>query len=96
VHIEFVENILPSNTLKAYMRTETNPISETLCSLEYWKMDKLKKAVIPCVIQQRQNPIEQEFSSALEIETACSSETVMIFFQARGSDIPEKSNLQEQ
>jgi hypothetical protein len=26
-----------------HLRTETDPVSETLCSLEYWTMDKVKK-----------------------------------------------------
>jgi hypothetical protein len=30
-----------------HLSTETDSVSETLCSLEYWKMDKIKKKAKP-------------------------------------------------
>jgi hypothetical protein len=39
-----------------HMRTETDPVSETLCSLEFRAMDKSKNPVIPSAIRHRQTP----------------------------------------
>jgi hypothetical protein len=47
--------------LPAYFRTETYPVSETLCSLKYRTMDKSKNRITPSVIRHRQNPLESIF-----------------------------------
>jgi hypothetical protein len=39
-----------------HMRTETGPVSQTLCFLEYWTTSK--PPVIPSVIHHRQNPLK--------------------------------------
>jgi hypothetical protein len=95
VHIEFVESVVPSNILKACMRMETNPVSETLCFLEYRTMDKVQKPIIPSLIEHRQNSLGPQFSSTLEKVTACTSEMLLTFYQATGRHIPDSSNLPE-
>jgi hypothetical protein len=40
----------------SHLMTETDPVSETLCSLEYRTMDKVQKLVIPNVIHHPQTP----------------------------------------
>jgi hypothetical protein len=43
---------------RTQLRGGTDPVSETLCSLEYRTMDKSEYPVILSVVDHRQNPLE--------------------------------------
>jgi hypothetical protein len=55
---------------------ETDPVSETLCSLEYQTMDKAKNPVIPTVMQHHQNPLE---STLLPIHHSFTFQKIVTF-----------------
>jgi hypothetical protein len=69
-----------SRCLPPYPRTETDPVSETSCSLEYQTMDKSKSPVILSVIHQRQNRLE--FTRKLHFQR-----TSGIYMQMSNTDI---------
>jgi hypothetical protein len=56
-----------------HLRMETDPVSEMLCCLEYWMIDKVQKPSIP-----KKNPVLQKLRIAWDDSNAISLNSMKI------------------